>query len=139
MKKVIDAKGPLRRAPHVSNAPSANLEPAVDAILEGIGEGFFALDREWRFTAFNRAAEEIFGLPRSAVMGKILWEVSPRIVGTEFERRYRRVMSERTREEFESFSALRPDRYHEVRAFPFGDGLGVAFRDITNRRMVTQA
>ena len=48
-------------------------------------------------------------------------------------------MSERTREEFESFSALRPDRYHEVRAFPFGDGIGAAFRDVTNRRRVTEA
>jgi len=114
-------------------------EPSVDALLEGIGEGFFALSADWRFTAFNRAAERIFGLSRRDVLGKEIWAVSPGIVGTEFELRYRRVMSDRTRQEFESFSALRPDSYHEIRAFPFGDGVGVAFRDITHRRNVTQA
>src|SRR5271156_5087597 len=122
----------------ISNADSRRPEPSVDALLEGIGEGFFALDPHWRFTAFNRAAEEIFAISRASVLGRTIWEVSPRIIGTEFERRYRRVMSDRSREEFESFSALRPDRYHEVRAFPFGEGIGVAFRDITNRRRAAQ-
>jgi PAS domain-containing protein len=88
----------------ISNADSRRPEPSVDALLEGIGEGFFALDPHWRFTAFNRAAEEIFALSRAAVLGRTIWEVSPRIIGTEFERRYRRVMSERTREEFEDAS-----------------------------------
>ena len=112
---------------------------SVDAILEGIGEGFFALDADWRFTAFNRAGEEIFGLLRNEVLGRSIWEVSPGIVGTEFERRYRSVMADRVRQEFEAYSALRPDRFHEVRAFPLGDGIGVAFRDITNRRRVLEA
>ena len=116
-------------------APSASL----DALLEGIGEGFFALDAHWRFTAFNRSAEEIFGLTRAEVIGKQLWEVSPGVVGTEFERRYRAVMTERTRQQFEIYSVKRPDRYHEIRAFPFGDGIGAAFRDITDRQQAAQA
>ena len=123
----------------VSKAHDSNYEALVEALLEGMGEGFFAFDREWRFTAFNTAAEAIFQMPRAKVVGRLLWDVSPRIRGTEFDRRYRRVMEERTREEFESYSALRPDRYHEVRAFPFGDGVGVAFRDITDRKRDAQA
>jgi PAS domain S-box-containing protein len=112
---------------------------SVDAILEGIGEGFFALGPDWRFTAFNGGAEEIFGLSRSQVLGRSIWEVSPGIVGTEFERRYRVVMTQRLRQEFETHSALRPDRFHEVRAFPLGEGLGVAVRDTTSRRRVVEA
>jgi len=112
---------------------------SLNALLEGIGEGFFALDAKWRFIAFNRSAEVIFGLSRADVIGKQIWEVSPGIVGTEFERRYRKVMSERTRQEFESYSARRPDRYHEIRAFPFGEGIGAAFRDITDRQQAAQA
>jgi hypothetical protein len=46
----------LERAP-AGSARGAEL--SVDAILEEIGEGFFALGRDWRFTAFNRAAGEI--------------------------------------------------------------------------------
>jgi PAS domain S-box-containing protein len=123
----------------ISRASSSNQESLVEALLDGIGEGFFALDRDWRFTTFNSAAEAIFGVPRADVVGRLLWEVSPQIKGTEFDRLCRCVMQERTREEFESYSALRPHRYHEVRAFPFGVGVGVAFRDITDRQRDTQA
>jgi PAS domain S-box-containing protein len=118
---------------------SVGLNLSVDAILEGIGEGFFALGPDWRFVAFNRAAEDLFGLKRSDVLGRLIWEVSPRIVGTEFERRYRRVMIERVRQEFESYTVLRADRFHEIRAFPLGDGIGVSFRDATARRQAIEA
>jgi PAS domain S-box-containing protein len=111
----------------------------LDALLEGIGEGFFALDASWRFIAFNPSAEALFGLSRADVIGKPIWEVSPGIVGTEFERRYRKVMSERTRQEFEAYTVRRPGRYHEIRAFPFGDGIGAAFRDITDRQQAARA
>ncbi|WP_158812722.1 PAS domain S-box protein [Methylocapsa sp. S129] len=137
MNETIGAKDTQTGGTEPASLHDANL--SVDAILEGIGEGFLALGPDWRFTAFNRAAEEIFGMPRAHVVGRLLWDVSPTVVGAEFERRYRRVMSERIRQDFESYSALQPDRYHEVRAFPLGDGIGVAFRDITHRRKVNQA
>jgi PAS domain S-box-containing protein len=110
----------------------------VDEILDGLTEGFFALDSGWRFIAFNRAAEEIFDLSRDQVLGKLLWEISPGVLGTEFDRRYREVMSKREKQVFESYSVKRPDRYHEVRAFPLGDGIGVAFRDATDRQNIMQ-
>jgi PAS domain S-box-containing protein len=122
-----------------SNAAEIGSESSIDAILEGMGEGFMALGPDWRFTAFNRAAEEIFSLKRSDVLGRLLWEVSPGVVGAEFERRYRLVMTERSRQEFETYSALRPDRLHVIRAFPFGDGIAVAFRDVTNRERDAKA
>jgi PAS domain S-box-containing protein len=109
---------------------------SVEEILDGLAEGFFGLDASWRFIAFNRAAEEIFDLRRDQVLGKPLWEVSPEALGTEFDRRYRLVMSKREKQVFESYSAKRPDRYHEVRAFPLGEGIGVAFRDATERQNI---
>ena len=75
----------------VSKAHDSNHEALVEALLEGMGEGFFAFDRDWRFTAFNSAAEAIFQVPRAEVVGRLLWDVSPTIKGTEFDRRYRRV------------------------------------------------
>ncbi len=113
---------------------SADSVPVVDELLDGLAEGFFALDAHWRFTAFNRAAEDIFHIRREEVIGRLLWDVSPTIVGSEFERRYRKVMAEREKQVFESFTTRIPDRWHEVRAFPLGDGIGVSFRDATERR-----
>jgi PAS domain S-box-containing protein len=111
---------------------------SVDQILDGLAEGFFALDSNWRFVAFNRAAEEMFEIAREQVLGKLLWEVSPAILGTEFDRRYRLAMSNREEQQFESYTIRRPDRYHEVRAFPLGEGIGVAFKDATDRQNILQ-
>ena len=113
--------------------------PLVDQILDGLAEGFFALDAGWRFTAFNRAAEEMFDMRRDDVLGKTIWEVSPTTVGTEFERRYRRVMVDREKQIFETYTTRQPSRYHEVRAFPLGDGIGVAFRDATQRKAILES
>ncbi|MGA8584968.1 MAG: PAS domain S-box protein [Roseiarcus sp.] len=111
---------------------------SVDQIMDGLAEGFFALDSNWRFVAFNRAAEEMFEIAREQVLGKLLWEVSPAILGTEFDRRYRLAMSNREVQQFESYTIRRPDRYHEVRAFPLGEGIGVAFKDATDRQNILQ-
>ncbi|MGO9423157.1 PAS domain S-box protein [Roseiarcus sp.] len=122
----------LATLPGVSNES----RPVVDELLDGMAEGFFALDSEWRFTAFNRAAEEMFALRREDVIGRLLWEVSPTVRGSEFERRYRKVMADREKQVFESFTTRSPVRWHEVRAFPLGDGIGVSFRDATERKAV---
>src|SRR5271166_2130462 len=125
----------------VSPAPGAPEDGAlssVDQILDGLAEGFFALDADWRFVAFNRAAEEIFLIRREDVIGKTLWEVSPTIVGTEFERRYRLVMKTRERQAFEAAPTRLPGRFHEIRAFPLGDGIGVAFKDATEPRQMLE-
>jgi PAS domain S-box-containing protein len=45
------------------------------AILESISDGVFTVDGEWRITSFNRAAEEITGIPRREALGKRCSEV----------------------------------------------------------------
>ena len=73
-----------------SGASNSDQQSLVEALLEGMGEGFFAIDRDWRFTAFNSAAEAIFGVPRADIVGRLLWDASPHTKGTEFDRRCRR-------------------------------------------------
>jgi PAS domain S-box-containing protein len=111
----------------------------VNALISGMGEGFLALDSEWRFLAFNPVAEQIFGLARSDVIGRRIWDVSPKLAGTEFDRRYRLVMSEKTTQVFQAHSALKPDQFHEVRLFPFGDGVGATFLDISKSQRINRA
>jgi len=41
-----------------------------DPILDSITEGVFTVDRDWRITSFNRAAEEITGVPRERAIGQ---------------------------------------------------------------------
>jgi PAS domain S-box-containing protein len=56
-------------------------EPAVDSgyffesVLRCVADGVFTVDRHWRLTSFNRAAERITGLPAEEVLGKRCSEV----------------------------------------------------------------
>ncbi|HOC69666.1 MAG TPA: sigma 54-interacting transcriptional regulator [Candidatus Hydrogenedentes bacterium] len=47
----------------------------TDSILESISDGVFTVDEAWKVTSFNRAAEEITGIPREEALGKRCWEV----------------------------------------------------------------
>lgn len=47
----------------------------TDAILESISDGVFTVDTDWRITSFNRAAEEITGIPRREALGRLCSEV----------------------------------------------------------------
>ncbi len=44
-------------------------------ILDSIADGVFTVDENWRVTSFNRAAEEITGIPREEAIGKPCSEV----------------------------------------------------------------
>ncbi|MFP4580956.1 MAG: sigma-54 interaction domain-containing protein [Candidatus Sumerlaeia bacterium] len=47
----------------------------TEAILESISDGVFTVDENWRVMSFNRAAEEITGIPRSEAIGRLCSEV----------------------------------------------------------------
>jgi PAS domain S-box-containing protein len=42
----------------------------TEIILESISDGVFTVNLEWRITSFNRAAEQITGIPRSEAIGR---------------------------------------------------------------------
>jgi PAS domain S-box-containing protein len=50
-------------------------DPAQQAILDSISDGVFTVDRQWRVTFFNRAAERITGVPRASALGRRCSEV----------------------------------------------------------------
>ncbi|MEA3266369.1 MAG: sigma 54-interacting transcriptional regulator [Candidatus Fermentibacteria bacterium] len=48
---------------------------STKAILESISDGVFTVDSNWKITSFNRAAEEITGVPRQEAIGRECSEV----------------------------------------------------------------
>ena len=59
-------------------AKQTKTQPPAEAtaiILESISDGVFTVDHEWRIMSFNRAAEEITGVPREEAIGRYCWEV----------------------------------------------------------------
>ncbi|MCK5795396.1 MAG: PAS domain-containing protein, partial [Anaerolineales bacterium] len=43
----------------------------TEAILESISDGVFTVSPDWIITSFNRAAEEITGVPRKEAIGQL--------------------------------------------------------------------
>jgi len=60
----------------VNKKKTDNYAPTpTDAILESISDGVFTVDSDWRISSFNRAAEEITGVPRDEAIGRNCSEV----------------------------------------------------------------
>jgi PAS domain S-box-containing protein len=106
----------------------------LDDVLESVSDAFYAVDADWRFVVFNRAAEEFFNLDRATVLGRTLWSYFPEGHDTEFEHACRAAMAEGAIHKFEASSLLRPGRMVELRIGPLnGGGVTVVLTDITDR------
>lgn len=46
-----------------------------DVILDSIADGVFTVDKNWRITTYNRAAERITGIPREKAIGQICKDI----------------------------------------------------------------
>jgi PAS domain S-box-containing protein len=113
---------------------AARADAGIGAVLEGIGEAFYALDAEWRFTYINRRAETYFGVPKERMLGQVIWEVFPWSAGTDLRSRFEQVLLSGQPTSFEGAAVSSPDRYIELHAFPFEGGIAASFRDWTEQR-----
>ncbi len=110
----------------------------VEAILSSISDAIFTLDRHWRFTYLNDAAERLLGRHREELLGENVWEAYSPAVGTIFEIEYRRALATGIAAQFEAF--YEPlDAWLAVRAYPGDEGLTVYFTDVSERRRVESA
>jgi PAS domain S-box-containing protein len=118
----------------LKQAVSGSDETRLLELIEGIGDAFYALDRSWRFTHINRAAETYFARPRHEMLGQVVWDIFPQSAGTELRRRYEEVAATGTALSFEAEAVGIVGRFLELHVFPFDGGVGVSFRDWTERR-----
>ena len=105
----------------------------IAGILECTSDAVCTLDADWVVTYFNKRASDSAGLPPEEVLGREFWILWPQVVGTKFEEQYRRVMTERVTVHFEEWYAPK-NRWIEVNACPYGEGIAIFFRDITERK-----
>lgn len=100
-------------------------------VYRRVTDGFFALDRDWRFTYMNDEAEDILDVAAEDVIGETVWEAFPEAVGTDFATEYHRSMAAQEPVRFrEYFPPL--EQTFEVRVFPSDDGISVHFRTVVD-------
>lgn len=107
-------------------------EARLRGVLESISDGFYAVDRDWRITEFNAAAEAYFRMPRDAVIGRNYWDLVSG-ASAEFKDILHAAMDGAPMQVLESQSLYRPDRQVELRIASTEEGICVALTDITDR------
>ncbi|HBE50793.1 MAG TPA: hypothetical protein DDW76_18960, partial [Cyanobacteria bacterium UBA11369] len=107
-------------------------------ILESITDGFFALDRKWRFTYVNRQAARLLQKTPDELIGNNIWEAFGEAIKTAFYREYHRAVSQQVSVEFEEYYPPL-GTWFAVHAYPSKDGLSVYFQDITKRKHTEEA
>jgi PAS domain S-box-containing protein len=106
-----------------------------DQILESIEDGFFSLDRRWSFNYINRKAAKIVGMEPEELIGKVIWEVSPEISGTDLEKVYRQAMERQVAQRIE-MKVLFTGSWYNINAFPSVEGISVYWRDISKQKQI---
>jgi PAS domain S-box-containing protein len=106
--------------------------------LESLTDGFFMVDRDWRFTYLNAAAETLLGRTRSTLLDKSIWAEFPKTANTEFQRHYEQALKESRTVEFETFHASLNYWLH-VKVYPSGQGLTVYFRNVSESRALKES
>jgi len=105
--------------------------------LEAMSDAFYTLDKQWRFTYLNHAAERLLRRARQELLGKGLWDAYPDLVGTDFGAQYKFVMAHRQPVAFEEYYA--PLRvWKDVRIFPTEEGLAAYTTDITESKRLQE-
>lgn len=99
----------------------------IARILEGIGEGFFSVDREWNILFANEKAQGILQTMKEDggdVVGRNLWAEYPDLIWTDIYEKYHHAVRTQEPVEFE-FESKQTGNAYKVRAFPSLEGLSV--------------
>lgn len=107
----------------------------INKILEGVSDGFYALDHDCNFTFVNHETRKLIIKEENIdLIGNSFWELFPQTVGSLNYEKIREAMSQKESVHWEAEGFTNMNLYYEYHAYPFKEGLTVFFRDITEIR-----
>ncbi|WP_027002118.1 PAS domain-containing protein [Hugenholtzia roseola] len=105
----------------------------VETMIEEITDGFYVLNREWKFIKINTVAEQILGIPREKLLGHTIWDLFPDTPDYNYPTAYRKAMNEYVTVTFEDYRADL-DKWFSTVCYSSQEGLTVFFKDITQEK-----
>jgi PAS domain S-box-containing protein len=106
----------------------------IKNVFDSISEGIAVLDHNLRYILVNKATEKYCGIPASERLGKVIWDIYPELINSDFYKLYQRVLTEKKYEQTE-LSGPKTGRWFEHNVYPFGTGIISVYRDITDRKL----
>ena len=125
----------LRQTAQTLRSQTEIAEASLQNILTSMRDGFYSLDRNWRFTYISDRQLEIVALSREAMMGNCIWDLFPDAVDSDFYHQVHRAMAERISFKFDFYYPTW-DRWYEHRVYPVPDGLAILCADISDRKYI---
>lgn len=108
-------------------------------LTESISDVFFAMNKDLRYTYWNKASEKLTGIPAKDAIGKSLSEVFPDAKGTKIEQFYRNVLRTKQPQSFlEKYKIGDKESIFEINAYPTTAGLAVFVKDVTERKKMEE-
>lgn len=123
------ARVQIKRCGFVESELRTSLE-SNKTILESITDSFITLDKNWRFTYVNAAAEQLLQRSSKELLNKIIWEEYPGCAGGEIENLYRKVTANQSADSLTTYYS-KFSKWYEIRAFPSKEGLAIYYKDVT--------
>lgn len=105
----------------------------IETILGSISESFAIVDKDWRISYWNTAAEKTTGKTKEQVIGKMMWDIFPQAEGSVLYSESQNVMKNRIPSHFEHFSSEELWFYNSVHPNDDG-GITMYFKNITARK-----
>ncbi|WP_332911592.1 PAS domain-containing protein [Algoriphagus boritolerans] len=114
-----------------------SLQLQLSEILESISDAFYAVDKDWNFTYFNKEAENLLLKKADEVLGKSIWELFPAAIGTPLQEIYYRVSQTGLPESFE-YLFPGDGSWYELNAYPSNGGVSAYFKNIDERKQAAE-
>ncbi|GAB2682706.1 hypothetical protein GCM10027036_41040 [Flavihumibacter cheonanensis] len=105
----------------------------ITGMLHSITDGFIAVDRNFNITMFNAVAQEALLHNNNLVVGANLWSLFPEALDSLSFQSLQIAMNENSTIRYEQhIDSLQ--KWFDVSAFPYDEGLFIYFKDVTNRK-----
>lgn len=113
---------------------AAKITQERNEILESIGDGFFAVNKQWKVIFWNSKAAQELKRTKEELLNQNLWEVFSEAVGSNSYKQYHLAMKTKKPVHFQSF-AKSTQLWYDISAYPTANGLAVYFKNITLQKL----
>ena len=108
-------------------------------LAESISDVFFAMDKNLRYTYWNKASEKLTGIPARKAIGKTFMEVfQENEVPEKVKNMYLQVIETKKPEQLIVQYPSNEQIVHEINAYPTLEGVTVFVKDITERKRLEE-
>ena len=112
----------------------AKFDKRINQIVDGITDGLYILDKDWKFSLVNQAFLKMVGKSRELLIGKCIWDILPDDKNSSYSNFYREAVRSSEAQKFEDYRH-NLNSWFWIAAYPTDDCQLDFFKDITERKI----